>query len=267
MNSASDQSLLTELRGLGFSEKESRVYLAAVKLGTTTMQKIAKMSGVNRATTYVLVEAMMKRGLMSSVTKGKKRYFSIESPEKLHSILEQEKAQVREKEKMINAVIPQLSEIFAATHGQNKPQVRFYEGKSGLLAVRDEVLKSKEKVAYALFHRDKIQEIFNEDERKSFSDKRIKKGIQVNAIYTSQEGPVLRDNKKDKTDYTFIPNTLYNSAIDITVFDYKLVITSLQEPLLSVLIESQDIADSFKQLFELLKTIPGADSVAQKVKK
>ncbi len=259
-----DESILTELRGLGFSEKESRVYLASVKLGTSTMQKISKMSGVNRATTYVLVEALIKRGLMSSVTKGKKRYFSVEAPEKLHSILERERMQIKEKERMIDAVIPHLSELFEATHGQNKPQVRFYEGKNGLLAVREEVLKSKEKNSYSLYNDDKIQEIFTEEERKEFSRKRISKGIFTDALYTSNNGPIYRDEAIKLTDSTYIPNDIYNSPIDITVFDYKVVITSLKEPLLSVLIESQDIADSFKQMFNLLKTVPGADDVPEK---
>ncbi len=256
-----DAAILTELRGLGFSEKESRVYLASVKLGTSTMQKISKMSGVNRATTYVLVEALIKRGLMSSVTKGKKRYFTVEAPEKLQSILELERTQLKEKEQMVDNVVPKLAELFDATHGQNKPQVRFYEGKNGLMAVRDEVLKSKEKKAYSLFNNDKILEVFTEEERKAFSAKRISKGVVSNLLYTSSRGAVLKDDSRTKTDFTYIPNDIYNSPIDITVFDYKVVITSLKEPLLSVLIESQDIADSFKQMFELLKTVPGADNV------
>lgn len=259
-----DAAILTELRGLGFSEKESRVYLASVKLGTSTMQKISKMSGVNRATTYVLVEALIKRGLMSSVTKGKKRYFTVEAPEKLQSILEQERTQLKEKEQMVENVVPKLAELFDATHGQNKPQVRFYEGKNGLIAVRDEILKSKEKKAYSLYNADKIQEVFTEEERKSFSVKRLSKGVFSNSLYTSSKGPIFVDNKLNKTDFTYIPNDIYNSPIDITVFDYKVVITSLKEPLLSVLIESQDIADSFKQMFDLLKTVPGADEVNKK---
>ncbi|MFB6225205.1 MAG: helix-turn-helix domain-containing protein, partial [Candidatus Paceibacteria bacterium] len=56
-----NQKLLSELRNLGFSEKESRVYVASLQIGSAPMQKIAASAGVNRATTYVLVESLMHR--------------------------------------------------------------------------------------------------------------------------------------------------------------------------------------------------------------
>ena len=76
-----ENSILTKLAQLGFSDKEAKTYLASIKLGTSTIQTISNLSGVNRATTYLAVESLMKKGLMSSVMKGKKRYFTVEAPE------------------------------------------------------------------------------------------------------------------------------------------------------------------------------------------
>jgi sugar-specific transcriptional regulator TrmB len=249
-----DPKLLNELQNLGLSDKEARVYVASVQIGSAPMQKIAKLANVNRATTYVLVESLMKRGLMTSVTKGKKRYFQAEQPERLLEIIQKEKRELLAREETVKELVPQLMNLHEATQEvQGKPKVKFYEGKNGLLAVRDEILKSKEKEAFSLYNRDSVKEVFTPEQRQEFSEKRISKKIKSHAIYTSKDGDTSVDSERDFTHYSFIENEDYSSPIDITVFDDKVAITSLDEPLMSVIIENEDIADSFKQLLLLVE--------------
>ena len=251
-----EETILSELRGLGLSEKESRVYLAAIKLGSTTMQKIAKVSGVNRATTYVLVEHLMKRGLMSSYTKGKKRYFTVEAPEKLQRLLETERAELKEKEAMINHVMPQLHNLFEATHGGDKPQVRFYEGINGLKNFRDEILKCKEKVTYALYHDQKRRESYDDNELQEFRAKCEKKGIHFKIFYSSPEGPTKSNDRYETVTYHYIPQERYNSPTEYFAFDNKVLISTREDDFVGVLIESKEIALSFKQMLDLYELLP-----------
>lgn len=251
-----EETILSELRGLGLSEKESRVYLAAIKLGSTTMQKIAKVSGVNRATTYVLVEHLMKRGLMSSYTKRKKRYFTVEAPEKLQRLLETERAELKEKEAMINHVMPQLHNLFEATHGGDKPQVRFYEGINGVRNFRDEVLKCKDKNLYNLYHNPKRRDAYEDNELQDFRAKCEKKGIHFNIFYSSPEGPTKSNDRYSNVTYHYIPNEAYNSVTEYVAFDNKLMISTQEEDWLGIIIESKEIADSFKQILKLYTLLP-----------
>lgn len=249
-----DPKLLNELQNLGLSDKEARVYVASVQIGSAPMQKIAKLANVNRATTYVLVESLMKRGLMTSVTKGKKRYFQAEQPERLLEIIQKEKRELLAREETVKELVPQLMNLHEATQEvQGKPKVKFYEGKNGLLAVRDEILKNKEKEVYSLYNRDAILDVFTTEEQGEFNDKRVGKKIKSHAIYTSKDGDTAKDSKVEFIDFSFIDNKDYNSPIDITVFDDKVAITSLDDPLMSVIIENEDIADSFKQLLGLVE--------------
>ena len=80
--------LKKELEHLGLSEKESRVYLAALELGPSPVQDISHKAHVNRATTYVMIEALSARGLLSTFQKGKKRFYAAESPDRLLTIVE-----------------------------------------------------------------------------------------------------------------------------------------------------------------------------------
>lgn len=67
--------LAKKLESLGLTEKEAAVYVAALELGASPAQKIAERAKVKRGTTYLAIESLTKRGLMSSVTKGKKVFF------------------------------------------------------------------------------------------------------------------------------------------------------------------------------------------------
>ena len=74
--------LIAELTHLGLGEKEALVYLAALELGPAPVQDISHKAKVNRATTYVMIESLSTRGLISTFVKGKKRYYSAESPDR-----------------------------------------------------------------------------------------------------------------------------------------------------------------------------------------
>jgi len=54
--------LIQELQKLGLSDKESKVYLASLELGPAPIAAIAKQASVNRPTTYVIIESLIKKG-------------------------------------------------------------------------------------------------------------------------------------------------------------------------------------------------------------
>ena len=68
-------SLELELKKLNFSDKEARVYLALLELGEAPVQHISEKAKVNRATTYVVLEALQKRGVVTTIEKDKKVIF------------------------------------------------------------------------------------------------------------------------------------------------------------------------------------------------
>jgi sugar-specific transcriptional regulator TrmB len=248
-----EEQLLSKLRSLGFSDKESKVYIASLKLGSAPIQKIAKLATVNRATTYVVVQGFMNKGLMSSYTKGKKRLFTPESPDKLSALIREDKAEVEAKENTINEILPSLSNLYDTTQGGNRPQVKFYEGKLGLNAVREEILKTKSKEVFSIYNLDSLEGVFTDEERAGFTKKRISKKVSTHSIYSSSKGDILQDSKLDKILYRYIDQNKYNSPIDITVFDDNLAITSFKEPMISVIIQNESIANAIRQILTLVE--------------
>src|SRR5271169_2125521 len=119
--------MLKELQDMGLLEKEARVYLAALELGRTTAEKLALHAKVNRSTTYVQLESLMKKGLMSTYEEGKKTYFAPESPELLKRFLVKQKEEIGSKEKDLTNFLPELLRQFQSAG--ERPVVRFFPGK------------------------------------------------------------------------------------------------------------------------------------------
>ena len=127
------ETILRQLVNLGFSEKEAAVYSAALSLGPAAAQDIAKRSGINRATTYVIIESFIQKGLMSTFLKGKKKCFSLESPDRLLSLIHLQKAELEEREKEFLLALPKF---FAVYNFEGiKPQIRYLEGVDGIASL------------------------------------------------------------------------------------------------------------------------------------
>jgi len=57
--------MLTQLKHIGLSNNEAKVYLAMLELGPSPVLDIAAKAAINRPTTYVQIELLKKKGLVS----------------------------------------------------------------------------------------------------------------------------------------------------------------------------------------------------------
>ncbi len=243
--------MLTQLKQLGLSDKEAKVYLASLELGETAVQQIAKKAGVNRPTAYVEIENLIKMGLMSSVEKGKKRYFAASSPGQLSRLLDKEKSEIEKKTEDFSKIMPELEEIFELGQIKEKPRVRFFEGKEGIKAIREDILETKTDDTKEFVPLDDSYKFFPplpEDHRVRIA-KKLKK-IPGKTIYTSNEGPIL-SAKEDLIERRFIPSEKFPFHTQITIYGDKIALVSLKDRLVGVIIENQGITESMKSIFNL----------------
>lgn len=234
---------------IGLADKEAKVFLASLELGSSAVQEIAKKADINRATTYVIIEKLMKKGLMSSVEKGKKTFFQTEDPKRLLKLLEEQEESLKRKEEEFKKYLPELETLFNIA--EEKPKVRFFEGKEGLIAIQDEFLKTKDKLIESISPTDELLQIFP-NHPSEYSSRRINKKIFARLIYTSSRGPFL-PAKDDKAlrEAKFIPKEKFPILSDIAIFDDRVSISSLSGKLVGVIIDSKAIAQTLKSLFYL----------------
>lgn len=245
--------MIEALLKLGLTDKEARVYLAALELGGDTAQNIAKKAAVNRATTYVIAENLMSLGLLSSHEEGKKTVFVAESPNELANILTAQERELESRKRYLDESLNALMAIYN-THG-NKPSVRYFEGFDGLVALdrygRERFKKGTEMVGITPI--DIIEENFPTRRKEAVSE-RIKLGIKSRMIYTHKGGAIPDYvNQNELRDGVFLSRDVFPIDNSITIYDgwgVKIYNFSKGQPF-GVLIQSADFARNMKQMFEL----------------
>jgi len=235
-----------ELQEIGFNEKEARVYLASLELGQSTVQKISQKAGVNRATAYFIIESLTKKGLMSSFHQNKKQFFIAADPNRLSELLEQQKESVKKNEKKLKELLPQLQSI--DTKQKNRPVVKYYEGKEGILTMLEEFLKAKEGVISMAYSVDAVKGVFTEEEAKRYKNKATKKNIKRKVIYTYKDGALEKASESKRIK---VPFNIFPIKSDIAIYDDKIRIASLGKRLVGIIIEDREIAESFKAILDL----------------
>lgn len=241
--------MLKELQDIGLSEKEAKVYLAALELGPATADQLAKHAKIVRSTTYVQLESLMKIGLMSTYEEGKKTFFAPESPELLKRLLSRQKQEIANREKDLASFLPDLIRQFEGAG--ERPIVRFFPGKEGITAVREEMLKSKEKKIYTLFSYEHLRNIYSEQELDDYSDRRKSLDIYSRAIYMHKEYFSIAgiDNL---TERRFIRPEFLALDIHINITDNKTAIYPMQGGLFGTIIESEQITKGIRSIFDFL---------------
>src|SRR3989338_9011848 len=230
-----------DLEKFGLSDKEAKVYLACLELGPSTAAQIAQKADVNRATTYVAIESLTKQGLLSSHEKDSKTFFSAEDPAMLKRLLDQQREEVKNKLSSLEELLPELVKMH--NYSGEKPNVRFFEGKEGLLTMQEDFLKTKDKKIEAIYNVDDYNKVFSKEEQKIYYQTRIKKKIYARVLYNRKAGSF--EIATDKlTDARLIPSNSFLFSSDLSIYGNKIAIASLQGKLVGVIIENKEMVNT-----------------------
>lgn len=228
---------------LGFTEKEARVYLALLEMNNASAPMIAKILDLPKSTVYEIFKSLVQKGLVKSYIKKSRKRYSAVNPDVL-------KHKVEKQQDALDSMFPELEALYSDS-ASHKPQVRFYSGKSGVKVILDEILEeATEIVSIGSIHDifTKLQEYFPD-----FSHKRSKKNIPARII-TPDSSMARKRQKVGKNELltvkirsTSIP---YHSLFFI--WGKKVALITLEEDLSIVIIESKDVAQTHKAMFEWL---------------
>ncbi len=241
--------LMNELRHVGLSDKEASVYLASLELGPAPVQDISHKSKINRATTYVMIESLCGRGLMSTFVRGKKRFYSPESPDRLLSILRLQQKELEEKEKEFQKTLPMLFALYNAEGA--KPQIRYLEGPEGLKTVRQNFEKlSGEFVQIIAFDEALVSKELSEGRQTHIRNlKNEQAPHRILAVMNDPNPEAVPE--LGVGEWRIVPFSDFPIHGDITIRGNHIFLFSYRSAILAVIIVSKEIAESMRALFEL----------------
>jgi len=236
-----------ELQDFGLSADEATVYLTLVNTSAETVLELSRCCDVKRSTIYLVLDKLVSRGLVNVVVKGSKKYYYAADPQKFLDILDESRSE-------LEPVIPMLRNNL--DQKQDKPQVKFLEGRDGIEQVYKEVQASRtESLWYG-----------SAGDMKSEFVRAFNKMLDLQE--SDENFPGMRDlvnNTKKDIKYAKERNAKRNAKIKVKVmdkdlfflnadniiYDNKLAILSIGHYYFATIIESRTVADAYRCMYEM----------------
>lgn len=232
----------------GLNQKQASVYLALLELGTASVQLIAQKAGLKRPTTYLVLDELEQKGLVSLVPQ-KKALYTTESPERLISDL-------NKKQEMLKRFLPDLLAVYNAK--TEKPNIQLYLGKEGINQVYDKVFSAK---AISFFgtisgisqvYPERLEQFLDQLKTGQISARELFSPTEINKQYVSDAKSI------SNYEIRFIKSGM-ELPTDCAIFDDTVVMFFFKPQLLALVIKNKEFSVSLQTLYDL------AWSTAEKV--
>ncbi len=237
-----------QLKNLGFGEKEASVYLALLELGPSTTSEISRFAKINRTTGYDILESLVNDGLVNPLGETKIQKFVAENPDKVIVYLENK---IKDGEKKLKQAYNLLPELFSIYNIDEKPKVKYYEGIERILEAFEDTLTAKVEIIGYAVGTDAFKAV-GEEYLRNYFKRRVGKNIKVRVI-APDDPDTLKVTAKDKEELResyVVPKDKFYFTTETNIYNNKVLIMSWKEKF-AVLIESKEIADAQKKVFEL----------------
>lgn len=251
---------MQNIDNLGLNQNEALVYQALLELGPARVSSISKKAGLNRTTSYDILNRLMLHGLVAPASGiGTRRKYVAEHPTRLVQHLERQQKKAERALALVREKLPELALLYKTVQ---KPSIKFFEGTEGLKQIYEETLKSKEEILCILDCEGFESELL-ESWSTHYVRKRAKLKIQERVLgFETPKTVAWLENypaSKKYTHYKYIPRgTFPFFYTEMNIFDDKVMIALLKQPnRMGILIQSQQFADILKAMFELIwKSLP-----------
>src|SRR3989338_2813375 len=239
------------LQELGFTAGEEKVYLALLKLGSSSSGPIAKEAGVSRSKLYEILEKLTRKGVVSHFKKNNVSYFSAAPPKRILDFIEQKKDHLEQQKSSFQKMLPYFEHLIGQKEVEKEAQV--FEGMEGIKTVRENFLKNMKKGDSIYYFGNPISGHKNmlgywDD----FNQRRVKKKIWSWTIYN--QDAQLYGERRTKLPYTkvkYLPSAGPTHAW-IEIYGDSVAIAMKHETPMSIVINNKYVAQSFKTYFDIL---------------
>jgi sugar-specific transcriptional regulator TrmB len=238
-----DQDLLDLLKKAGLRNRQAKVYLALLLLGNGTVSQIAAKTDYKRPIIYVILEELISKGY---VIKLKSRKINTYNASKPTEILNDLKNTTKDFSEMMPYFLSFIKK------GEKQPKIEFITKKERIWRIYENVIYDKNHYVITsylnleyCFNKSLIDWIeLNKNKVKKLNSKQLisnnPKDIEVGQAFQkyNQQIRILKDIKSIDFDIIFSQD--------------KMIITSIKKEFFAVSLESKQLVETFKLLFEII---------------
>ncbi|MDR3642440.1 MAG: helix-turn-helix domain-containing protein [Candidatus Doudnabacteria bacterium] len=240
------QDIKQTFKELGLDESEVDLYLASLKLGEAGMSELAREAQIKRTSAYVVFQALEKKGLMGSFKLRGGLKFVATAPDILLQKTQKHTEDLRN-------LLPELNGL--AHKKDHRPQITYYEGKEGYFIASGDSLRQPNSTVRHIGSISEIHKVIGEEwDLNYYIPERLKKHIHFKALYFQSQMPqsfLSANHAELLREVKYLPeNFIYNTSK--LIYGNKMAIFSSKKELVTVIIESPDIATSETKIFETI---------------
>lgn len=233
------------LKELGLTEGEARVYFSLLKLGSTKIGPIVNDSHISRSKVYDVLERLAAKGLVSHITIGEVRHYNAVEPYRLRDYIAKKEEQIRSQREIIDGMIPYLAQV-ASRNRESSAEI--FTGDRGLRTAYEIMYKNAKagevlRYFYPYDDHHEVASPFYERLYRFQKSKKLKeKGIGTTAFKESKYYKSYPKDAKMRFVSFPLPGTM-------DVFQDRLLIVSW-EAMTGILVTSKEVSEHFSRYFD-----------------
>jgi sugar-specific transcriptional regulator TrmB len=243
-----DEKLLISL---GLSQNQARAYRALVLKKALRPSQLAKLTGESRSNCYALLDKLVELSLATKVDENKKFTYYPASPNALKTMLDKRLEETEEKLAELDRRLPQMLSDFH--QGGEQPKVKHYKGKAELRDMYVEQMEQPDRELYFVRTKADIP-YFGLDEMKDIrhlARKYKKRRYGVTPVLVGGPNNARRDASTNLK-RAWIRPELYTAPVEWVVSGNQVQAIVLDGEGYGVSINHPEVAESFKQIMQLL---------------
>ena len=232
-----------ELRELGLTDNEIKLYLALLGHGALSPTQLAQKTGLHRSYVYDTLDRLLERGVINTVLVDKKKNYQVVDPRILREIFEL-------KLRHLDTILPKLSGLFRET--KEETRVELHRGKRVYRTlIKDLVSSLKKQEEVYLFGIDEsrlemVEAIYLKQYFTILKEKKVREKIIIAKGKKRFKHPQLEYRELDPS---YIGDTAF------VIYQSKVAMFILGEPHHLIVIENESVANTYRKQFSLLWSI------------
>lgn len=243
-----DEYLIKSLEKIGLSDKEALVYRSALELGTFSVLHLSKKTNIKRPTCYLILDNLIRKGLVSTFPQSKKVLYIAEHPNILLK-------QSIDNYELVKKIMPGLQNLIQIN--SEKPELRVYLGQKGIQQIYEEMLDTGKDLYYVASTEELVKsagaEFLND-----WIKRRINKKLKTFRISVREdemfEVPLYVGGPENLRKVRYAPKG-FTTPYTIYIFGKKTAFVSTKKDLFGFVVDSEDLSISMKALFDIVWSV------------
>src|SRR3989344_6211569 len=228
------------LKEFGLTDKESKVYLTLLPLGSINLQELAKRIDLPRTTIYNTLNYLYSKGLISKIVKGYVTYFEAVDPNRLVDVLNQ-------KKDIIISALPELESLKKQI--KESSSIEIYEGFKGISTILADIFREKQQTYYFGSYSKSVEILKHLPEHFRFL--RINKKIPAKIVIDPYDEETFHKPSYKKITEMKFNESLKDFSCMIFIYGNKVAMYTVKGELVGVIIKNKEFSEAMRIIFDM----------------